>query len=227
MAADRIGAVGEVIVVDAKSRDRTWNVAFRYGARVIGHAARGRAIQMNRGAAVAEGSILYFLHADTLPPYDFTSDILRAVDEGASSGCFRLAFDSSHWLLSASAWCTRININAVRFGDQSLFVTRDAFQESGGFDEGMKLLEDQEIVSRLRRQGSFVVLPQSVITSARRYVANGTVRLQAINTGIYFLYRCGVSQQFLARFYRRLILPANIPQQSTSKISTNRGQQLL
>ncbi len=210
IAADRIGAVGEVIVVDGNSSDGTWEVGIQHGARMISQTCRGRAIQMNRGAALASGDILYFLHADTLPPYDFTSEILRAVDAGASSGCFRLAFDHSHWLLTASAWCTRFNIDAVRFGDQSLFVTRDAFQHVGGFNEVMQLLEDQEIVRRLRQQGTFTVMPQRVTTSARRYVANGIVRLQAIYAGIYCLYRCGVSQQFLARLYQRLVVPVNM-----------------
>ncbi len=84
--------------------------------------------------------MLYFLHADSIPPNNFITQILRAYKDGAKSGCFRLAFDYHHWFLKANAWFTRFNVNAVRFGDQSLFVTKDVFQKCGGFRENLRMM---------------------------------------------------------------------------------------
>ena len=125
----------------------------------------------------------------------------RAVPAAAS----RLSFDHSHWFLRANAWFTRFNINAVRFGDQSLFVRRAVFEAAGGFGEHLLVLEDQEIVPRLRRHGRFRVLPASVTTSARKYLANGIFRLQAVFALLVLLYKLGVSQPQLARVYKWLV----------------------
>ncbi|RSK41281.1 glycosyltransferase [Hymenobacter perfusus] len=195
----------EVVVADAGSADATAAVARQHGARVVACPQRGRAIQLNQGAAAASGAILYFLHADTYPPPGFVAAIRAAVASGAGSGCFRLRFDHSHWLLRLSGWCTRFDVDIIRFGDQSLFVRREVFERVGGFRPELLVMEDQEIVGRLRRHGSFRVLPASVTTSARKYLQNGVVRLQAGFTLLTLLYRLGVPQARLVRLYRRLV----------------------
>jgi len=119
----------EIIVADGGSTDDTIKVAQQCGATVVRSERKGRAAQMNIGASVAKHNMLYFLHADSIPPNNFTTQILRAYKNGAKSGCFRLAFDYEHWFLNANAWFTRFNVNAVRFGDQSLFVTKEVFQK--------------------------------------------------------------------------------------------------
>ncbi|MEO6130324.1 MAG: glycosyltransferase, partial [Saprospiraceae bacterium] len=103
----------EIIVVDGGSTDDTVNIAEQCGAMVVKSAHKGRAAQMNVGASMAKYKILYFLHADSIPPDDFTSQILNAYNSGVQSGCFRLAFDYDHWFLKANAWFTRFNVNAV------------------------------------------------------------------------------------------------------------------
>jgi len=85
---------------------------------------------MNLGASVAKYEILYFLHADSFPPNNFTATIFNSYDNGAKSGCFRLQFDYDHWFLKANSWCARFNLNAIRFGDQSLFVTKEKYKRS-------------------------------------------------------------------------------------------------
>lgn len=119
----------EIIVVDGGSIDDTIAIAKQFGATVVKSERKGRAAQMNKGASVAKYDILYFLHADSIPPNDFTSQILKGYEKGAACGCFRLAFDHDHWFLKANAWFTRFNVNAVRFGDQSLFVTKKSFKK--------------------------------------------------------------------------------------------------
>ena len=195
----------EIIVVDCGSADNTVEIARHAGATVVLSDRKGRAAQMNKGVAAAKYPILYFLHADSIPPNDFTSQILNAREKGAKSGCFRLAFDYDHWFLKANAWFTRFDVNAVRFGDQSLFVTKDVFQKAGGFREDLLMMEDQEIIHRLKKHGRFKVLNDAVTTSARKYVDNGVFRMQRIFYRIWVMYYLGYSQEEMLKVYKRLI----------------------
>jgi hypothetical protein len=160
---------------------------------------------MNLGAGQATGAILFFLHADTLPPRDFARSIRQAVASGCSCGCFRLKFDWDHWFLSANSWFTRFNIRAFRYGDQSLFVERGVFHKMKGFREEFTLFEDHEMVIRLNHAGSFTVLPDYVLTSARKYRRNGPYRLQLAYYCLYLLFTMGFSQKSLLKAYRLLI----------------------
>lgn len=195
----------EIIVADGGSTDETVSIALRCNATTFVSDKKGRAAQMNRGAAIAKGEVLYFLHADSIPPKNFTSIILNAVNNNFSSGCFTSSFDHSHWFLKANAFFTRFNVNAFRFGDQSLFVTKDVFQKSGGFREDLLMMEDQEIIHRLKIYGKFKVLDGVIITSARKYVDNGVFRMQAIFYRIWVLYYLGYSQEKLLQLHRKLI----------------------
>lgn len=195
----------EILVVDGGSTDGTAAEARRAGATVLRSPRKGRAVQMNYGATRATGEILYFLHADSYPPPGFVQDLRRAHAQGYGSGCYRLAFDHPHWFLRFSAWCTRFPLTVLRFGDQSLFVRRDLFARVGGFREDLLIMEDQEIIRRLRARGRFRLLPRAVTTSARKYLANGVFRLQGVFTGLALLYWLGVSQARLVHLYRRLI----------------------
>ncbi|GAB3868466.1 TIGR04283 family arsenosugar biosynthesis glycosyltransferase [Hymenobacter segetis] len=195
----------EIIVADSPGTDATAALARQAGARVVACPRKGRAAQLNHGARHATGSILYFLHADSLPPVGFLNDIRRAVAAGYGCGCFRLAFDMPHWFLRAHAWFTRFDVALARFGDQSLFVQRSIFEQAGGYREDLLVLEDQEIARRLKRLTRLRVLPGIIITSARKYRENGVFRLQAtfyLLTGLYYL---GVSQPTLLRVYRAII----------------------
>jgi len=197
--------VTEILVVDGHSDDRTRVLASGTGARVISSAVRNRAVQLNIGAAKATGTILYFLHADTFPPREFAKSIRLAVVSGCLCGCFRLKFNWDHWFLAANSWFTRFNFRVFRYGDQSLFVDRDAFFRVGGFKEELKLFEDQDLVVRLERVGSFVVLPDYVVTSARKYRRNGPYRLQLVYYCLYLLFTLGFSQKTILKTYRALI----------------------
>lgn len=194
----------EIIVADGGSTDDTLEIASKC-AITISSEIKGRAVQMNKGASIATGDILYFLHADSIPPNNFTTYIKEAVDKGFGSGCFRLSFDHSHWFLKANSWLTRFNVNAVRFGDQSLFVTKDIFEKSGGFREDLLMMEDQEIIHRIKKYGKFTVMHAEIKTSARKYLDNGIYRLQAIFFRIWILYYLGYSQERLLKLHRKLI----------------------
>jgi rSAM/selenodomain-associated transferase 2 len=199
------GLVGEVIVVDGGSSDATVALAQSAGARVLESPRKGRAAQMNFGAGAAKGQVLYFLHADTFPSPGFAEQIVKAIKDGIGSGCFRLRFDLHHWFLEVNAWFSRFHTTWFRFGDQSLFVSRDLFHKAGSFREDHIIMEDHEIIRRLCRLGPFRVLPGSVTTSARKYVENGVFRTQGIYYVLFALYWLGMSQQRLVKTYRRLI----------------------
>jgi rSAM/selenodomain-associated transferase 2 len=191
----------EIIIVDGGSTDDTTGIARRSGARVI-DCTRGRALQMNAGARVARGENLYFLHADTLPPTDWLE---RLKAHGNLPCCFRLKFMSQSPLLRLYGWFTRFDVDAFRFGDQSLWVRKVDFEAVGGFPE-WQLLEDNYLVRRLReRTGGFRILDASVTTSPRKYVRNGFAYTQAVYVLLYTLYRLGAGQRLLVGIYRRLL----------------------
>ncbi|MGI9542598.1 MAG: TIGR04283 family arsenosugar biosynthesis glycosyltransferase [Cyclobacteriaceae bacterium] len=197
--------IAEIIIADGGSKDNTKLEAEQAGATVISSKLKSRSLQMNLGASHAQSEVLYFLHADTFPPKGFAKIILSSIHSGVTSGCFRLKFDLSHWFLNFNSWFTRFNINAFRFGDQSLYVTASAFRLISGFDPKRILLEDQEIITRLQKVGQFKVLDQSVVTSARQYKRSGIFRLQMVYYILYGLYLLGASQSFLWRKYRQWI----------------------
>lgn len=193
--------VKEIIVVDGLSDDQTVSVARKAGARVVASNVRSRSHQMNLGADHACGSILYFLHADTLPPAGYAQQIWTAWREGFRCGCFRLRFDWPHWFLSANSWFTKFNLNIFRFGDQSLYLEKQLFVLNRGFETSMKIFEDQDIINRVCKKMEFKVIADYVVTSARKYRQNGPFRLQFAYFVVYLCYTLGFSQKNLQRIY--------------------------
>ena len=197
--------IHEIIVVDGGSSDRTVEKAESAGCTVIRSAKKGRAAQMNTGAEYASAPILYFLHSDTKPPKNFAEAIVEAAQFGADYGCFALQFDDTHPVLTFFSLFTRLKTKWVRFGDQSLFVKKEIFEQISGFDESLILMEDQEIFHRLEAVGKFRLLDGTVITSARKYRKRGVLKLQLYFTLIYLGYYLGVSHKRLLNFYTKHI----------------------
>jgi rSAM/selenodomain-associated transferase 2 len=202
---DKQNLVSEIIVSDGGSIDNTLAYAVTEGVRVVTCPAKGRAAQMNFGASFATGSILYFLHADTTPPPGFTTEISKAVLAGKLAGCFLLSFDYDHWFLTANCWFTRFDIDAIRFGDQSLFVAKELFVSLQGYNEKMIVLEDQELIKRIKTNSRFKIINKPVQSSARKYIENGIYKTQAIFFLIYTMYRFGFTQEKLVYTYKKLI----------------------
>lgn len=195
----------EIIIVDGGSTDGTRQKAKQLNLTLLQSPRKGRAAQMNFGAKQAHGDILYFLHADTLPPVGFDQTIIQAIESEYNAGCFQLSFDDPHYLLQCFAWFTRFDIDAFRFGDQSLFITKEVFEKLDGFNEDHIVMEDQEMVRRIKQSHSFAVLDDRVTTSARKYRRHGVLKLQLIFTLIFILYYLGVDQHKLVRVYKKLL----------------------
>lgn len=199
------GQVLEILVVDGGSSDLSREVGERLGARVL-QSARGRAVQLNAGARAARGELLYFLHADSLPPDRFDQHILQAGNPRPVAGCFRLAFEPAHWFLDFFAWWTRFNHPFCRGGDQSLFIPKAWFEALGGFNEAFRIYEDNEFTGRVYRQYPFAVLPEKITTSARRYHEAGIYRLQYHYTVVHLKRRLGSTPEALYAYYEKKIL---------------------
>jgi rSAM/selenodomain-associated transferase 2 len=195
----------EIIVCDGGSTDATVAVALAQQVRVVQAPTPGRAAQLNLGAQYASGKILYFLHADTLPPPGFGLLIQRYYEQGFAGGCFWLTFDIRHWILQTSSWASHFNMPNFQFGDQSLFVAKSLFEQLGRFNETLLLMEDVEMVTRIKRAAPFALIPHSVVTSARKYVAHGVVRTELTHLLVHTLYLLGTRQRTLARVYKKLL----------------------
>jgi rSAM/selenodomain-associated transferase 2 len=194
----------EIIVSDA-STDRTPDILSGFPV-TAGHSAKGRAKQMNNGASLAGGDILYFLHADTLPPDTFLDDIRSAAASGKKAGCFRMHFDDDHPLMALFGWFTQFPLMICRGGDQSLFIDRTLFIGIGGFDETLLVMEDYDIITRIERREQFHILEKEVTTSARKYHQNGIIPLQLTFATLHLMYSLGFDQEAIIRYYRENII---------------------
>jgi rSAM/selenodomain-associated transferase 2 len=196
----------EVLIADGGSTDNSQYVAESAGFNFIACPQKGRAAQANFAAQQARACHLFFLHADCTPPPQFAILIGKSLKGTAKAGCFTLRFDWPHWFLKSNAWFTRFNFTAFRFGDQGLFVQKSVWRQIGGYQEKMRLLEDQEVVHRLKKHAKFVVLKQSMLTSARKYRTNGPYKLQFNFYKIWLGYHVGFSQDTLQKMYTKNIV---------------------
>jgi rSAM/selenodomain-associated transferase 2/rSAM/selenodomain-associated transferase 1 len=196
--------VAERIVVDGGSRDGTPERAAALGARVI-FSSPGRAVQMNAGARVAEGTALLFLHADTRLPFGFDHHVRRILSgNGTAAGAFLHAIEGGAGRFRAIERLA--NFRSVHlqmpYGDQGIFLKSERFREAGGFPE-LPIMEDFELMRRLRRLGSVEIAPSAVISSSRRYPEIGFAQTTSINQLMILGYMLRVPPERLAAWYRR------------------------
>jgi rSAM/selenodomain-associated transferase 2 len=192
----------EIIVVDGGSTDETVALAAPHADRVIA-STRGRAMQMNAGAATARGEVLMFLHADTRLPGDADRLIVEGLAwSGRSWGRFDVAIEGDHPLLPiiAASMNARSRLTGIATGDQAMFMTRDAFAAAGGFPE-IALMEDIAFARRLKRISPPLCLRARAMTSGRRWEARGVLRTIFLMWRLRLAYFFGASPDELARRY--------------------------
>lgn len=200
------GKIVDLIVADAGSTDETIAVATKAGAKTFLSPQKGRAAQMNHGAAQAKGEILYFVHADTFPPPTYVADILNAVQDGYDLGRYRTRFDSSRNILKINAWFTRFDLFICYGGDQTLFIRRDFFESMNGFDAGMRIMEDYDIVTRAKALGAkYKIFTKTALLSARKYETNSWLRVQTANYIIIQMFKKGAGQEAMVNRYKQLL----------------------
>jgi len=195
--------LAEILVCDGGSTDNTGSLAEAAGARWLRCPEKGRAAQMNWGAAQASGDILYFVHADTKPPESFAHDILLAISDGFDLGRYRTRFDSPKWLLRFNEWATRFDLFICMGGDQTLFIRKAFFESLGGFRNEMRIMEEYEFCVRARQQGRYRILPGKALVSARKYDRNSWWTVQRANLAIVRMYKAGASQVAMVEEYKR------------------------
>jgi len=198
-----LAAADEVVVSDGGSRDGTLEVARALGVPAV-CGPPGRGGQLNRGAAATQAELLLFLHADTTLPPDALRRVREAVAAGAVAGAFRLRFDSDLARMRLGAWLINLRTRLTRLplGDQAQFVTRQAFERLGGFND-WPILEDVDLMWRLRGE-RLALIDSRVTTSARRFLTHGALRTVATNWLIWLLFALGVPPRRLASFYRQV-----------------------
>ena len=195
----------EIIVVDAESSDRTLTIAESMADRVEIAKIKGRGAQLHQGAAASTGELLLFLHADTILPQNWQEALQRAwiAPIKPPATAFRLGFDDPslffRFLALIDHWKTLAT--RVPYGDQAIAIAREVYFEIGGFPP-VPLFEEQYLFKRLKPFGIVRILPEKVLTSARRYKKNGPLFNACQNLILAGLFSLGVSPKFLARIYK-------------------------
>lgn len=195
----------EVIVVDGSIESDTLK-AIADSCVIRLAAPCGRARQMNAGAAEAAGSILIFLHADTRLPADALILIGGVLQDNAClGGAFDLAIDSGKWhyRLIAQIASLRSRFTRIPYGDQAIFIRREAFRELGGYPE-IPLLEDVALMRQIKKKGARIaILTPCVVTSSRRWEQEGPLHVTLRNWLLLAAYHLGVPLEKMERFYRK------------------------
>ena len=203
-ALRHLSGLHELIVVDGGSSDGTTTLVEAHpAAKLVSCKQRGRAHQMNAGAAVASGDVLWFVHADCVVPTDAVQHIHRALAPPEMvSGAFRT------WALRDAptrlGWAIhlvdlRSRLTRLPYGDQAVFVRREVFERMGGFAP-VRLMEDCDFAARLQHEGGYTLCSARVRCSGRRFIASPVYFTLVMNT-FPALYRAGVSTERLERWY--------------------------
>ena len=195
----------EVILVDGGSSDRTVAIAEQApGVRVLHSRECGRAVQMNKGAAAAEGDLFIFLHADTLLPAGWINLISSSIhDHGMVGGRFRLSISDSGFLYRLITFGTnfRSRTLGIIYGDQAIYTSRKTFGKTGGYPL-IPIFEDSEFCNLLKKEGSLDWIDLPVVTSARRWQKRGPIQTVLLTWSLRILYILSVSPETLSRYYK-------------------------
>ncbi len=195
----------EIIVADGGSTDGTVRIASAFeGVRIV-ETGKGRGLQMNAGASLSSGDILLFLHADTRLEEGWGGAIRSSLaDRSVVGGAFTFRVDSAKKQYRLIELLVKLRCAAFKlpYGDQGIFMRRDIFRELGGFRE-IPLMEDLEVIGRMKKMGRLIILDKKAFTHQRRWERKGWARASLENQMIRLLYGLGRDPEKLARIYYR------------------------
>jgi rSAM/selenodomain-associated transferase 2 len=193
--------LAEIIVSDGGSTDNTVAEAQRAGAKVVRAPQKGRAHQMNFGAQQSSSNLLYFVHADVVPPASFITDIKKALSQGFKAGRFTMWFKSKRPALVVNALFSHLNLLWCSGGDQSLFVTQPLWEQMQGFDPYFVIMEEYDFMRRLRSVTTLKIIHKAVLTTDRKYKNNGYLKVNLANLKAFLMWRQGRNPKEIKRFY--------------------------
>ncbi len=165
-----------------------------------------RAAQMNFGSSRASGEILLFLHADVRLPENFYSEIISSIRNGNKMGFFSYRFDSRKWLLKCNGFFTKRNGIFSGGGDQCHFFETSTFKKLNGYDEDYCIMEDFEMMNRIRKNNiPFSLIDSPALVSARKYEQNSWLKVNLINLWVFILFKFGYTPEKLRKNYNSLL----------------------
>ncbi|VAX21836.1 hypothetical protein MNBD_NITROSPINAE02-1641 [hydrothermal vent metagenome] len=175
------------------------------GETIIVNAQKGRAKQMNAGAAVARGDILVFLHADTLiTPHSFARVRSALAEPGAVGGAYRFKIDASSFAFGLIGVMANLRSKWLKapYGDQAIFIKREVFRKIGGYRE-IPIMEDTRLVTDMKQEGRIVIIDDYAITSSRKWLKEGATYTTIRNWIIMLAYKMGAKPENLVKWYYR------------------------
>jgi len=194
----------EIIVVDGGSKDNTTNIVQQTGVKLIS-VTGGKAVQMNKGAYIAQSELLLFLHGDTRLPQNFVHLVKETLEQPkVVAGAFELAINSAEKSLRWVELMVKIRSYLFRlpYGDQGIFIRKKLFEQIGGYQD-LAIMEDFDLIQRLKRQGEIAIASGQATTSGRRWQKLGVWQTTAINQLVIAGYYLGISPTKLSDLYRR------------------------
>jgi rSAM/selenodomain-associated transferase 2 len=198
----------EIIVANSpETSDETPKVCNQYtNITFLNCKKKGRALQMNAGAKVAKGDIFLFLHADVMLPDDFYLQVTNAIQQGNKFGFFAYQFDKQTALLNLNSKFTTKDGFFAGGGDQCHFFSREIFIKLKGYNENFCIMEDFEMIDRIRKQGiPFKIIQSKAIVSSRKYDKNSWLKVNLVNGYVFLKYKLGVHPTKLRKTYKSLL----------------------
>ena len=194
----------ELLIIDGGSSDRTVEICQAFPVKVLISPQKGRAAQMNLGAKQAQGKFLLFLHLDSELPSQYLIEIQQTLNNpNIVAGAFKFQVDSTGFTFRLLEYLVNLRSRflGLPYGDQGLFIKAETFGELGGF-KNLPIMEDYELIQRLKQQGQIAIANIAILTSGRRWQKFGIMKTTLINQLIILGYHLQIPPQTLATWYR-------------------------